>query len=344
MKELHIKLTHANIASLITIEYPTYRLHIDKSTFGKNETEQQNYNLFAIARAHKTVKHLVIDLANNGYYLVAHKNGVSIFEKFITAKKFKHNLINKNIQVFNDLYYTLEAPKIKTKKSRLLVVFSSVADFSLNASISRRNFFTNFGGIGKYIPQNTYILRISDIGGIVGSFYMNNNFSNNIESDIQRLLKSILLQNYIEKNDVVLYGASKGGTAALYHGILGDYKAISVDPIVSNEYHEKKYNDPHFTIGTFPDTKQEKFKHLMKHSTIASNINILYSERSPIYNDIIEIIKNNDVEEKINYIHSNHPKIKDHPDVGQNTINILTMIINNLYYELGTIKSKNLDC
>lgn len=344
MKELHIKLTSQDIQSPITVEYPLYRLHIDKSELGKSDNEKQNYNLFATARENQNVKDLVVDLANNGYFLVEHKNGISIFEQFITAEKFKHNLTTSNVQIFNDLFYTLDNPKINTSTPRLLVVFSSVADYALNASIARRNFFTNFGTIGKYIPSNTFILRVSDIGGIVGSFYMNNNFSNNIETDIQRLLKSILVQYNIAKDDVVLYGASKGGTASLYHGILGQYKTISVDPIVSNTYHEKKYNDPHFTIGTFPQTKQEKFSEFIQTHPIKSDINIIYSKRSPIYTDVISIIKNNDINQDIHYIHSNHPNIKDHPDVGKNTINVVTMIINNLYYNFSELSSKNLIC
>ena len=344
MKELHIKLTISDIQSEIVLEYPLYRLNIDKSALGKNENEKQNYNLFAIARENENVKNLVVDLANNGYFLVEHKKGISIFEKFITAEKFKHNLTNDNVQVFNDLFYTLDNPKIKTDTPRLLVVFSSVADYALNASISRRNFFTNFSTIGKYIPSNTYILRISDIGSIVGSFYINNNFSNNIESDVQGLLKSILVQYSIAKDDVVLYGVSKGGTASLYHGILGKYKTIAVDPIVSNRYHEKKYNDSHFTIGTFPQTKQDKFSKFIQTYPIKSNINIIYSKRSPIYNDIVTVIKNNDTHQNIHYIHSDHPNIKDHPDVGPNTINVLTMLINNLYYNFIELSSKDLTC
>jgi len=344
MKEVHIKLTVKDIQSHITVQYPLYRLHIDKSDLGKSDKEKQNFNLFAVARVNQNVKDLIVDLANNGYFLVEHKNGISIFEKFTTAEKFKHNLTTSNVQIFHDLFYTLDSPKIETKRPRLLVVFSSVADFSLNASISRRNFFTNFGTIGKYIPQNTYILRISDIGGVVGSFYMNNNFHKNVESNVQNLLKFILLQKNINKNDLVLYGVSKAGTAALYHSILGEYKSISVDPIVSDVYHERKYNDSHFTQGTFPSTKQNKFIDLMRRTTIHSSINILYSQNSPIYLDIITVIKNNDIKDKINYIHTNHPKIKDHPDVGPNTINILTMILNNLYYDFSAISSKKLEC
>jgi len=344
MKEVRITLNLEDIQKPLSVSKPSYRLYIDKSKLGSNEHERKNYNLFAIARNNSYVKKFVTNLANDGYFLVKHDNGISVFEKYISAKKFAHNFItNTTIKVHNDLFYTLDDPKITTINPRLLVVFSSVADFSLNASISRRNFFTNFKSIGKYIPSNTYILRISDIGGIVGSFYLNNNFNTKVERNIQDLILFIMKKHSIIKNDVVFYGASKGGTGALYHGIFGGYKSVAVDPIVSDKYHEENYNDPHFTNGTFPANKQEKFSSLIKSSKIPRNTNIIYSKNSPLYSYINSIVRNNDIKQKINYINSTHPKIKDHPDVGPNTIHILTLIINTLFYELGSISTKDID-
>jgi len=318
------------------------RLVFDKSSIGSTDDEKLKHNVFAIARKNKYVKNLVVELANNGYYLVEHKDGISTFEKFDTAEKFKHNLTNSNLNIYKDLFYTLDKPSIASTTPRLLVVFSSVADFSLNASISRRNFFINFKSINKYVPSNTYVLRISDIGAVVGSFYLNNNFNKNVEKNVQELLKLIMKGNGIEKKDVVLYGASKGATASLYHALKGGYNSVCVDPIVSDEYHENQYNDPHFTQGTFPLSKQEKFIQLMKEVKIISDVNIIYSINSPIYEYINAIIKDHDMEQKIKYINISHPKIKDHPDVGPNTIDVLTLIINNLFYKLGDVSSKNL--
>ena len=156
------------------------------------------------------------------------------------------------------------------------------------------------------------------------------------------MLEHVIKVTGILKENVVLYGASKGATASLYHGIKGSYNAVVVDPIVSDEYHEKKYNDSHFTQGTFPFTKQEKFSQLFKECEVNSDINIIYSENSPVYDAINKNVKENDVLQKINYINVVHPKIKDHPDVGVNTIDILTLIINNLFYKLGSLSSKKI--
>ena len=347
MKELKIVLTEEMLKEPLDFELPTQTLYIDRSKVG--DIKERGHNLIGFARREKRATELIVKLASNGFFLVSSLAGNSKFEKFTTAKEFQSNIKVKNLQIYNNIYYTLEKPLLNFAPNRLIVIFSSVADRAFNADIAVRNFFTNFGTISKYIPQNSYILRIADVGGVIGNFYMNTTFSNTIEDDIQGLLKYILKSNNIDKNSVVLYGGSKGGTAALYHGILGKYKAVAVDPIVSDEYHEQHSKDSHFTkqygeYRIYPKTKQDKFTTLMKTNDISENINIIYSEQSPIYEAINSIIKENDKDNKINYINVCHPQIKTHPDVAAKTINILMLVINNLFYELAEIKSKDIDC
>jgi hypothetical protein len=347
MKELKVVLTEEMLKKPLYFELPTQTLYIDRSHVG--DIKERGHNLIGFSRREERVNELVVKLATKGFFLVSSSDGNSKFEKFTTAKEFKSNVKVDNLQIYNNLYYTLEKPLLEFASNRLIVIFSSVADRAFNADIATRNFFTNFGTISKYIPQNSYVLRISDIGGIIGSFYMNTTFSDTIEDDIQGLLKFILNSNNIAKEDVVLYGGSKGGTSALYHGILGGYKCVAVDPIVSDKYHEESSGDSHFTkeygdYRIYPRTKQDKFSDLMNKTTIPDYINIIYSEQSPVYNAINTIIKDNDIENRINYLNICHPKIKTHPDVAVKSINILMLVMNNLFYGLGEIKSKDIDC
>ena len=347
MNELKIILTNEMISKPLDLKLPSKILYIDRSEVGLEK--ERSHNLIGFAQREPYIKDLLSYLASNGFYLVASSNGISKFEKFINAESFKHNIKVKDLQIYKDIYYTLDEPLLDFGKKRLIVIFSSVADFAFNADISRRNFFVNFSTIAKYIPQNTYVLRIGDIGGVLGNFYMNTSYSNTIEDNIQDLIKFILVSNNITKNNVVLYGASKGGTASLYHSIVGGYKSISVDPIVSDEYHEEFSFDSHFTkprelSKIYPKTKQEKFSNLIKERDISDNITILYSEKSPIYGAINNVIGKNDKENKINYLNVCHPQIKTHSDVAVKTINILMLVMNNLFYDLAEIKSKNIDC
>jgi hypothetical protein len=347
IEELEIVLTEEMLSSQININFPSKCIYVDRSNVGI--LSERKHNLIGFSKREKYVAEFVVQLASKGFFLVSSFDGKSKFEKFTSAENFKSYVKVKNLKIYNNLYYTLANSSLSFSNKRLIVVFSSVADRAFNADISVRNFFTNFETISKYIPQNTYVLRISDIGGIIGNFYMNTVFSNTIEEDIQGLLNFILQSNNINKEDVVLYGSSKGATSALYHGILGGYKCIAVDPIVSDEYHEIESGDSHFTkeygkYRIYPQSKQDKFRNLMKTTAITSDINIIYSQNSPIYGAINNIIKEHDLEKKIKYLNVCHPKIKTHPDVAPKTINILMLVLNNLFYGLGEIQSKNIDC
>jgi hypothetical protein len=43
------------------------------------------------------------------------------------------------------------------------------------------------------------------------------------------------------------------------------------------------------------------------------------------------------------FFNSRHPKIKDHPDVGPNTINVAVMLMNMGLYDMGLGKTKSHD-
>lgn len=304
-------------------------LLIDKSDFGKNDNEKLNHNIYGLARTNAKVKSLVTQLSNFGIFLVAHKDGVSTFYRYKNKELFDSIFLkNGKYRRYGEFYYSLDLPSSSIKPSKLLVVFSSVADLPYNADIERRCFFKNFSTISKYIPYDTIVVRISDIGGVVGNFYLNSNYSNEVESGIQDLLNNLEEITGIKKENTILYGVSKGGTGALYHGLGGGYNFVAVDPIVSDEHHEEKYNDSHFTKGTFPCSKQEKFNKIVL-GCEKSNGYIISSRYSPIFDSLCSINFKNDVA----LIDVQHKNIKDHPDVGPNTINLLMLLINSIFYK-----------
>ena len=311
-------------------------LEIDKSKFGNNQNEKLNYNLYGLARSNNDAKEVVVRLSNSGFYMVEHKQGVSIFFNYKNKKLFNDIFLKENVFNFGEIYYSLEIPAGVKKPSRLLVILSSVSDMPYNASIERRCFNKNFPSVGKYIPYDTAILRISDVGGVVGSFYINNNFSNKIETDIIRLFENIEEMFKIKKENVVLYGGSKGGFAALYYGMLCGLKFIAVDPMVTDDYHQKTYNDSHFTKGTFPVTKQDKIKNLLNEGVKKDFEGyIVTSKKSPIFNYIEDI----NFPDNCSLIDVRHKDITNHVNVSLNTINIVTMLFNIMLYSFKDKKN-----
>ncbi|USD19897.1 XcbB/CpsF family capsular polysaccharide biosynthesis protein [Microbulbifer variabilis] len=314
-------------------------IDIDRSEAGHKS--ERLHNIYGLARRNKNVKNLVVKLTNSGFYLTHSEGGVSTFSKFKDASSFSKFIKKENLQFYRSIFYTLEEPQIKCNQSKLLIIFSSVADRAYNSDIATRNFYLNYKSIQKYIPNNTYVLRLADIGGVVGSFYLNNNFNNQVENDIQLLISEISANFNIHKNDIVLYGASKGGTGSLYHAILGQFKCVSVDPIITGEYHFNQHEDSHFVSGTFPEGKAEKFSSLLENNQLNKNINIIYSELSPIFSEVESIFC--DYKSMANFFNYSHPKIKSHADVSKYSMNLLMLLINNLFYEVGVVSSKKIE-
>jgi len=328
----------------IVANFPAQTLRINRSEVGPNDASRLKHNILGLARSYPHVKELVSQLANNGFYLVSHADGISRFERLGDPSHFLQFFDNKDVQVREGLFYTLDKPSLTTENPRLLVVFSSIADFPLNASIFRRMFFRNFPSIGKYIPSNTHILRIADVGSVLGSFYLNNNHDPKFADKVQGLIRFIVKSTGVDKANVVLYGASKGATATLYHGILGGYSGIAVDPIVSDEYYLKKLNDAHFVEGNFPAYKQEVFSQLLSTCPITSPMHVVTAPNSEQYEHIDTLLRNYERPGHLMLYEFRNPRITTHTEVGPNTINFVTAMLNNLFYGIKSLESQRYSC
>ena len=303
-------------------------LNVDLAAFGDTEL-----NILGLARKNQDLKKQVVQLANKGFYLYKHENKISSFVQHDEIKKIWLRVKEGELKTFNSLFYKLQEPKINDGSKRLIVAFSSMNENIFSPSLSVRCLVENFRSIDKYIPDNCYVLRIADVGNAVCSFYLNNNYNKKMESDVQDLIRSIALEHCMSlEDDVVLYGPSKGGTAALYHALIGGYKAVSVDPIVSDEYYEEVYEDTHFTTGTFPETKQDKFKRVLAATKFINQINVIYSERSPQHPYIREVLKTSPISGEINFINSRNRQIQEHAHVSPFTLNVTLALINGMFY------------
>ncbi|AGV72867.1 hypothetical protein kw2_0909 [Lactococcus cremoris subsp. cremoris KW2] len=149
---------------------------------------------------------------------------------------------------FEELYYLLETPKKEGKTRPKLIVLFSPADGKFSDQAITRYFgVERFRSISKILDKdNLYILRIADTSGISGSWYQSTVFNKRFEEKIQQLINKIRKQFDILTNDTVLYGSSRGGGGAVLHGLIGRYKTIAIDPVLSLGYTEK---DDYFLYG-----------------------------------------------------------------------------------------------
>lgn len=285
-------------------------------------------NLIQLSMKHRQLKEIVHSLAIHGFHAFA---ATGTMTKFVSQHEIG-NLWHKvrageYTQSPDGVVHTLEYDR-DHRVEALLVVFSSMAD-TYNKSSLMRFFEQNFKSVNKHVPERVAVLRIADIGGVVGGFYMSTTFDPEAGSKVQNLIASTMRKLDIAPERTVLYGASKGGTGALYHALRGKLHCVAVDPVVHDSYYESRYQDSHWTGGLlFPQSKQDAFTDLAaaltsEHRTIA----IVTSPGSPLW-DSISDFSNKIPEEKLRLIVSYDPKITDHPHVSQQTLKTVTGLIN----------------
>jgi len=289
-------------------------------------------NIIEISRKDSQIKQLVVALANAGFSHYACRDQVSSFVFHSRIPSLWKPVIDGDFRHHDGVIYSLQNPSEDMVTRRLIVVFSSIADKMYAPGLSRM-FYKNFRTIEKYLPPDTAVLRIADIGSVVGAFYLGTNFDPDNAFRVQAVIRKVQTELGITPDSVVLYGASKGATGALYHALLGNWHAVSVDPITADEHYIHRFKDSHFTIGTFPANKSEIFADLTgRCAPPTASISVITSPRSPQYPYIDRVIRSSPIGPALNYVEADNPRISDHPDVGPNTIHILTMLLNMAFY------------
>lgn len=206
-------------------------------------------NLIELADQDKVFKKQFTQLIENDYMLYMHTKGCSYF---IKRNKVYTIWQRKDLIQYKDLFYTLEKPIKENENNcapkRLIVLFSSVPDLAhyYSPNIAFRCFTPNTSIISKHLLKNTLVMKIMDLNLSHGSYYLNTVNNPDFEQCVQKAIDIVCEENQIDSEDVILYGSFKGGTAALYHGYLGNYKAVSVSPTIT--FTPEKFNmlDVHF--------------------------------------------------------------------------------------------------
>lgn len=287
-------------------------------------------DLMKIALTDDRVKRLLLKLTNLGYSLYYHADGES---RFIRHDRLRHHwpaVKSGAIKVSREgIFYTVEEPP-SGHIEKLVVVFSPV---SSRARLIRY-FRPSFGTLQKYLAPHTAVLRVADMGGVKGAFYLDTTALPANSLNTHRLIDEVATRSGLLRSDVVIYGASKGGTGALYHGLAGGWRYVAVDPILSDEWYEMYKNDYHFTSGgVFARPKQDVFFELS--TEISRDCNgpdlssvLITSSRSPQYPYTLEVME--PLLDRIAIFDSQNVDINKHPDVAPKTIYAQVMAINSL--------------
>lgn len=291
-----------------------------------------------IALHNSVFREAIVTMAQSAYYAYAQRGSVTSFVHESRLDGLWNPLKDGTYRRAEDgTVYKLEEPLQTPTRPRLLVLFSSMPPDLFTPSLSRY-FTTNFNSIAKFSNKETYILRIADVGGVIGNFYLDTLALPKNTQNIGTLIRDMMAQNGVQPEDVVLLGSSKGGTGALYHGVSLGLKFVAVDPILSDAHYWNKHNDIHFTNNSlFPRRKDEIFTQLLAQNDIDGAEEgtqcVIYSRRSPqhkyIHDQFLSLTDNGI------FIDVDSPEIKDHPDVAPNALHVTTTIATTMLAGVG---------
>lgn len=239
-------------------------------------------NLLQLSRENEDAYQIYISLLDHDFILYMHRDNQSFFiKRELVATIWQR----KDLTQKGDTFYKVEEPLKNNKlaSKRLVVIFSSMppADDYFSDNVASRMFVRNYPSMPKHLLKNTYILRIMDLNRSSGSYYLNAGQCHTLESDVQAIISEVCEKNTINSENVVLYGASKGGTGALYHSILGNYHAVVVDPIFSIENYNKS-NDIHYLKNVLPEKLLPKFENALEVYPTDRRKVILGTSRVPV--------------------------------------------------------------
>ncbi|GAA4362672.1 XcbB/CpsF family capsular polysaccharide biosynthesis protein [Paeniglutamicibacter cryotolerans] len=291
-------------------------------------------SLIHVAKKNPAARELLVELSCRGYSIFgAPAKGTRLVHESSLGMYWPELKDGRYSVAEGGVVYSLTEPRRGGTPHALLVVFSAVNPVPFTQSLNR-HFTQNWPGLEKSIVDHAAVLRVSDLGGIVGSFYLPTVFKEENISLVQNLITKIRQQLGLGREDVVLYGASKGGTGALLHALHGRYSCVSVDPIVTNDRRETPRKDSYF-INTriFPKTRDEIFKEAVK-SFVDGNdekpscvFSVITSTNSAEYLSVAALV-GSELGDFANLFVSDNPRIKSHADVAPKTAALAMGLMN----------------
>lgn len=181
---------------------------------------------------------LTIEFYNTDNQLIYHKNLTTIDSKFVVPKDYKKYIIylfgngNGEIELkYLKLmrhrgigYLTAQDSTIQCDNSEDIHYLFEKVDNSDHLIVSFHGFNTvfyqtSYENMGILKNVNASKLFLLDDYDINGRIYLDKNRKDSLQQNISSLILDISSELGIQKENIIMLGASKGGTAAIYYGM-----------------------------------------------------------------------------------------------------------------------------
>lgn len=341
----HLKDGRAQIA--VTDDQAGAQAALDTETIPKyidcTHAKPQSWtSLIHLAQTNDQAFRVLITLAKKGYLVYkAPTIGTSLVHRLALKDLWQPLKDNEYEQTKDGTVYKLTNCRHEGNPTSLAVVFSSVATNRFT-QLLERHIGNPLSTLEKSVSGHTAVLRIADMDGVVGAYYLPTSRDPNSADYIQELIAHVADDLNLHTRQIVTYGVSKGATGALYHGLRMNSNTVAVDPIITLNRRNTRNTDPYFSSSSlYPDTFDNIFERLMAaHNQRSENTAntlrttepkhvIITAPKSEEYQDICRLVENSNTT-SISLVESLDPHIEHHNEVGPNTVALALSMINIL--------------
>lgn len=294
-------------------------------------TPKVQENILQFSRKDKPARSLLEFLVSKDYTLVNFINQTNVFSKReFLSKYIPDSILGLKVLNYDGVFYTVEESlkKDTNTSNKLLVIFSSMPGSKeyYSSKFEERSFVKHFPTIQKLVVPNTNVLRIMDSNLVYGSHYINSNSFQNYEEDIQKIILKVSDELNVSKDDIVLYGTSKGATGALVHSLIGNYKSVTVDPILNAQEYNDNMNNIHYIKNNRIQNLTPKINELIRSNPKTKNQVLI---RSPQVQFNYNVTKQIDDNGCVKFYDQNNSNIRSHAEIGKNSVSEILMFLNS---------------
>lgn len=281
---------------------------------------------------------VLITLAKRGYIIYrAPALGTCLVHRLSLREVWKPLREHEYQQTADGTVYKFAESRHSGPPTSLVVVFSSVAKTRFTQHVER-HVGAPLPSLERSVSGHTAVLRIADMDGVVGGYYLPTTRDPESANHIQRLIKNVASNLGIESEQIVTYGVSKGGTGAFYHGLRLNSHAVAVDPIVTLNRRNTRSTDPYFSSSsiylesfdaTFQKLTARQQGPAIENSEGKVKQVMITSANSKEFSDVMSLAQHS-AKDTIKVIESLEPHIRQHNEVGSNTVPLSLSLINLL--------------
>lgn len=161
-----------------------------------------------------------------------------------------------NLEKLHNIWFTREINEKRLSGNgiqRILFYFEPMnADDWSSDDAERQALPGRFQSLSRSLVKDTVLIRVGDLNLSRGSYWYPTSNYPEYEKDVREFIESLISEYSVPRENVVLYGFSRGGFGSLYYGKLLDLKVVAVDPVVDAEFFVNERNDMHFLTGIRP--------------------------------------------------------------------------------------------